>query len=268
MMIFLKLGGSLITDKARAQFARLDVLRRLAGEIAEARKRLPEVRLLVGHGSGSFGHFVATRTKTHLGATTQEDWEGFAEVWASANRLNRLVVDSLAEAGVPVVSFPPSASALCDEGSITDLAFEPIQRALNAGLIPVIQGDAAFDRAQGSTIVSTEKVMSFLAHRLCPSRLLLAGIEEGVYRDFPSSREVLPVVTENDLERIGLRGSHARDVTGGMADKVVQALALAASLPDLEIRIFSGEVPGQVLSALVGGAPGSLVRSVRPRPQQ
>jgi len=260
MMIFLKLGGSLITDKAKAEFVRFNVLRRLAGEIAQTRRQRPETRLLLGHGSGSFGHFVAAQTKTHLGARTLEDWVGFAEVWASANRLNRIVVDCLADAGLPVVSFPPSASTLCDAGSISELAFEPIRRALDAGLIPVVQGDVAFDRARGSSIVSTEKVMAFLAHHLRPSRLLLAGIEHGVYADFPASREVLPVVTESDLERIGLKGSRARDVTGGMADKVAEALALSASLPDLEIRVFSGEVPGQVLSALLGGAQGSLIR--------
>jgi isopentenyl phosphate kinase len=262
-MIFLKLGGSLITDKERAEFARMDVLRRLAGEIAEARRRRPETKLLLGHGSGSFGHFVASRTRTHLGASSPEDWAGFAEVWASANRLNRIVVDSLAEARLPVVSFPPSSSALCDDGEITEYSAAPIQRALDAGLIPLIQGDVAFDSSRGSTIVSTESVMAYLAPRLRPTRLLLAGIEDGVYRDFPSSRDVLPVVTEDDLERIGIGGSHARDVTGGMADKVNQALGLAANLPDLEIRIFSGAVPGQVLSALLGGSPGSLVKSAR-----
>ena len=89
-MIFLKLGGSLITHKDQPETARLDVLARLAGEIAEARRTFPEMRLLVGHGSGSFGHPMAARHGTHLGG---DNWTGFAEVWRSANRLNRLVVD-------------------------------------------------------------------------------------------------------------------------------------------------------------------------------
>jgi len=37
-VIFLKLGGSLITEKANAETPRLDVLRRLALEIADARQ--------------------------------------------------------------------------------------------------------------------------------------------------------------------------------------------------------------------------------------
>jgi hypothetical protein len=46
-----------------------------------------------------------------------------------------------------------------------------------------------------------------------------------------------------------------------MADKVLQALALAAAVPGLEVRIFSGESPGAVRDALLGGAPGTLVTS-------
>ena len=71
-MIFLKLGGSLITDKARPETPRLDVLRRLVNEIAEARQAAPTLRLLIGHGSGSFGHAAAARHATHLGASNPE----------------------------------------------------------------------------------------------------------------------------------------------------------------------------------------------------
>ena len=55
---FLKLGGSLITDKSRPQTARLDVLERLASEIAQAYHKHPDLSLVIGHGSGSFGHGI------------------------------------------------------------------------------------------------------------------------------------------------------------------------------------------------------------------
>jgi len=44
-----------------------------------------------------------------------------------------------------------------------------------------------------------------------------------------------------------------------MAGKVQQALALAAAISGLEVRIFSGETPGQVREALLGGTPGTLI---------
>lgn len=251
-MIFLKLGGSLITDKYAPETPRPDVLRRVAGEIAEARTARPGLQLLLGHGSGSFGHPAASRFKTHLGASSTEDWAGFAEVWRVANRLNRLVVDALLDAGLPVIAFPPSASALTEGGEITELASEPIARAVSAGLLPVVAGDVAFDRQRGSTIVSTELVFARLALTLRPSHLLLAGVDAGVFADFPTNTRLFETLRASDLRPATVTGSAATDVTGGMADKVANALSMMQTVPGLEVRIFSGAEPGAIRAALLG----------------
>jgi isopentenyl phosphate kinase len=258
-MIFLKLGGSLITDKAQPEVCRQVVLQRLAAEIASARAQRPEMQLLVGHGSGSFGHVVAARHATHRGAATPEDWRGFAEVWRVANKLNRLVVDALLAAGLPVLAFPPSASAMAAGGEIEQLAWEPVQLALERGLLPVVAGDVAFDRRQGATILSTERVFAHLALRFRPSHLLLAGVEPGVIRGFPLGTEVIPVVSEGDLDSGEIGAATATDVTGGMADKVRHGLSLSRLVPGLVVRIFSGLVPGEVERALLGEPVGTQV---------
>ena len=260
-MIFLKLGGSLITHKDRPETARPEALARLAGEIAAARAEDPGLRLLLGHGSGSFGHSAAARFGTHRGARSAEDWQGFAEVWAVAGRLSRLVVDALRAAGLPAIAYPPSASAVCQDGELVELAIEPLRGALEHGLIAVVAGDVALDRVRGSTIISTERVFAFLAPHLRPRRMLLAGLDPGVYARFPEDRTVLSTLREADLERVQLAGAEATDVTGGMADKVRHALGMARLVPGLEVRIFSGEQPGAVAEALQGGAPGTLIRS-------
>lgn len=258
-MIFLKLGGSLITDKGSPETARPEVLGRLAGEIADARRARPELRLVIGHGSGSFGHPPAMRYRTHQGARTPAEWIGFAEVWRSANRLNRIVVDALCDAGLPVVSFPPSASARTADGAIVSLAHLPIQEAVDHGLIPLVQGDVAFDAARGASIVSTERVFAWLAPHLHPMRILLAGADRGVFSDFPRNASLLEIVTQADLEADRVGASEAVDVTGGMADKVRSALEWARADPGVEIRIFSGEEPGLLRQALLGGRPGTQV---------
>ncbi|MBM3121022.1 MAG: isopentenyl phosphate kinase family protein [Chloroflexi bacterium] len=258
-MIFLKLGGSLITDKNAPETARMDVLRRVAGEIAEARAARPTLRLLIGHGSGSFGHHVASRYKTHVGAASAADWAGFAEVWRVANRLNRLVVDTLIEAGLPVIAFPPSASAITEAGEITDLASEPITRALAAGLLPVVAGDVGFDRQRGSTIISTERVFTRLSAPLHPTRLLLAGVDAGVFADYPKNTRLFETLRPSDLQPATVTGSAATDVTGGMADKVAHALAMARAVPGLEVRILSGAEVGAIRAVLLGEPIGTLL---------
>lgn len=259
-MIFLKLGGSLITDKAQPQTVRPEVLARLAQEIAQALDEQSGLRLVIGHGSGSFGHPVAVRYGTQRGAVRAEEWLGFAEVWAAANQLHRLVVDALRQAHVPALGLPPSASTIAEDGEIVEMMTEPVQRALQAGLVPVVGGDVAFDRRRGATIVSTERIFGVLAERLRPNRVLLAGREPGVFADHPADTRLLEVLTDRDLESLAVGKSDTPDVTGGMADKVRWALKLARAIPGLEVRIFSGDPPGQLRAALLGGHPGTLIR--------
>ncbi|MCA9937430.1 MAG: hypothetical protein KC418_02225, partial [Anaerolineales bacterium] len=93
--VFLKLGGSLLTDKTGVEVVRADVLARLAVEIAAARQARPGLRLVLGHGSGSFGHVAAARYGTRQGVHTAAEWHGFADVARAAAALNHLVILAL-----------------------------------------------------------------------------------------------------------------------------------------------------------------------------
>ena len=260
-MIFLKLGGSLITDKTGVEFVCRDVLARLAAEIARARAARPELPLLLGHGSGSFGHVVAAKYGTRTGVQTAEQWHGFVEVSSAASRLSKIVTDALLGAGVPAISFQPSASAICQDGRLTQLAVTPIRNALNHNLVPVIHGDVAFDSRRGGTIISTEEVMVALAGELRPSWLLLAGITDGVY---DGQQQVIPMITRANVPEVetALGGSHGTDVTGGMSSKVSGMLDLVDKHPHLSIRIFSGLEAGLVETLLLrpDTKSGTLIR--------
>ncbi|MCL5274703.1 MAG: isopentenyl phosphate kinase [Chloroflexi bacterium] len=258
-MIFLKLGGSLITDKTRDNTARLDVIARLAAEIA-AYKSTHEETLLIGHGSGSFGHAAARRYGTRDGVHSAEGWRGFAEVSVVAARLNRLVADALNDAGVPVVSIAPSASAQCVDGRLVSLDTRLIDAALGRRLAPLVMGDVALDSVRGGTIVSTEEVFAYLAGIYPVSRILLAGETAGVYRSL-AQPDVVERITPQSwaIVRGGIGGSHGADVTGGMASKVRDMLDLVAAHPRLTVRIFSGAVAGNVTRALDGESIGTLI---------
>lgn len=255
-MIFLKLGGSLITEKSQTETARLEVIDRLAIEIQDVRRENPELTILLGHGSGSFGHHAAAKFGTHLGASTIEDWKGVAAVWKAANKLHRFVMDSLLAASLPVISFPPSASALAQDGELISLAIQPIQQALSKGLIPVIHGDVVFDETRGATIASTEAIFSYLTETIKPSRILLTGRTPGVY---DRSGEILHSITQAEFTELVFADDEPLDVTGGMKTKVKYALEFSKQFPDAEVRIFSGEVPGHLREVLLGSSKGTLI---------
>jgi len=253
VVVFVKLGGSLITDKTRAYTVRHDELARLAGEVRQALDAAPGLRLLIGHGSGSFGHWAAKPYGTRQGVRTPDQWRGYAEVAAAAARLNRIVSDTFLETGVPVLSVQPSASARCHDCSLEYLDTRPLHAALARGLVPLVYGDVALDDARGGTIISTEDIFVYLADELHPTRILLLGEVEGV---LDVSRNVIPRITPADLPtlRETLTGSAGVDVTGGMEDKVTRMVELVQRHPKTCVHILSGAVPGLLTCVLLDSA--------------
>ncbi|MEI2689972.1 MAG: isopentenyl phosphate kinase [Anaerolineae bacterium] len=258
-LVLLKLGGSLITDKTQVEAVQEDVLRRVAGEIVRARQDAPHLRLLLGHGSGSFGHVAARQHGTRAGVQGEQGWLGFAQVADAAARLNRLVAAALLAAGLPVWSVQPSAGLWCRDGVIQAWPSRQIELALAHGLAPLVYGDVALDSGRGGTIASTEELFAWLTPRLRPARIVLAGIVDGVYTADPlldSAAAPWPLITPSDLPRLraGLGASHGVDVTGGMLSKVSEMCRLAAGQPGLEVRLVSGLRVDAVYDALLGRA--------------
>lgn len=250
MLVFLKLGGSLITDKSTPESAAEETIARLAAEVHEALQARPGLRLVLGHGSGSFGHTAASRYGTRGGVETSEEWSGFAEVSVVAARLNTILLEAFDAVGIPIFRVQPSASARCRAGDIIDMAVEPVRRALEHGLVPLVYGDVAFDEAQGGTIISTEDVLSYLARELQPERVLLAGSYGGVVDLHGDIVHRMTPAALSGLQR-ALGGSADTDVTGGMAAKVESMLALVEDVAGLRVVIFDGQQPGAVREALL-----------------
>lgn len=261
---FLKLGGSLLTEKTGVEETRPHVITRIAQEIAQARQQQPGLALLLGHGSGSFGHVAAAKHGTRHGVHSPEQWHGFAEVSAAAARLNKTVTDALIQEGVPAISLQPSASALCHDGQIKSLATQTIEQALYHQLVPLVYGDVAFDQVRGGTIISTEEIFTYLVGELQPTWLLLAGETDGVYDE---KGMTIPFITPDNFEQVksALGGSRGTDVTGGMTSKVQAMLALAQAHPGLSILIFSGLTIGNISQALLDPANtwGTVLRGGR-----
>lgn len=264
MIQLLKLGGSLITEKAKAKTLRRETLSRIALEIAACRRNAgTDCRLILGHGSGSFGHIPAKKYQTRSGVHSVEEWRGFAEVHSDATALNRLVLDALREVGLPVLSFTAMDGIRCTDGRIVEWDLGSLIRAFDNGLIPLVFGDTAFDSVRGGTIVSTEDLFGAILERLQePSRVLLAGIEDGIYSDFPIRekpiREIsLPLNQDYELQYV--KESIYPDVTGGMKSKIDAVAGFLRSGTVKEALIFSGDKPGAIERALSGERAGTII---------
>lgn len=261
-LILMKLGGSLITDKAKPFTEDLNTIKRLAKEIHEARAE-KEFDLIVGHGGGSYPHVPAHKYQTQKGIINPESYRGIALVQDTAAKLNRIIVNSLIEAGENAVSIQPSASCIAENSRIIEWYTKPIESLLKYKMLPVPYGDVAIDIKKGCCILSTEELLNFLAKRFKAKRIIVAGVVGGVFTADPQkdpSAELIPKVTLKNFEEIKekLGGSAGIDVTGGMLHKVEEMLELVEF--NIESQIIDATKYGLVKKALLGEAvPGTII---------
>ncbi|MFQ5689542.1 MAG: hypothetical protein ACE5HQ_04645, partial [Gemmatimonadota bacterium] len=241
--------------------ARPRVMDRLASEIAEAAPDMSD-RLVLGHGSGSFGHPTAVRHP--MG---EEDWgpaqrTGVSEIQAAAGELHRRMLAALRTAGLTPFSVPPSGCAVASGGRITGFGAEPVVLALERGLLPVVYGDIVLDVRWGASVCSTERVFLGLVREMRRSgwtvrRSLWLGDTEGVYDEGGAVVREIGPGRLGDLSR-ALGGAAGHDVTGGMSHRVETALELAGL--GIESWIGDGRPAGTLRRLLLGeDVPGTQV---------
>lgn len=242
----LKIGGSVLTDKTRLESANIEEIDRIAAEIAGH-----DSGLILVHGAGSFGHIHAKK----YSLVERFSSEGVLETHKSVVRLNDLVVESLRRAGSSPVPVHPFSCTILKDGRIDVMETGPVIEMVKRGLVPVLHGDVAMDRARGAGIVSGDQLISHLARSLRPEIVTLGTAVDGVI--FRS--EVMAEVRREDLSRIGseLGGSEGVDVTGGMRGKLEELLNLA----DQGVRsmIFNAKKKGMIERALAGENVGTVV---------
>ncbi len=253
-LILVKLGGSLITDKTKPFTPRLDIIKRLAEEICRAREE-KEIKLIIGHGGGSFPHKPAKDYRTDLGIIDKKSYKGIAAVQDAASQLNRIIIDSLIEAGENAVSVQPSSSFIAEGNVIKHWYLEPIEIMLKYDLLPVVYGDVAMDIRKGCSIISTEEILNFLARKLISKRIILVGVTNGVFDKDPnkhSDAKLIPEINSKNYLKIReyVGGSVGIDVTGGMLHKVDKMFELTKI--GVETEIINGEIENNIKKALLG----------------
>lgn len=260
-LIFIKLGGSLITYKDQPETARPDIIEASLQAMHKLREQHPNLSILLGHGSGSFGHTLAKQYNTMDGVSTPADWLGFAEVAKAAKALNDLVFEIGIKVGLPLQVFRPSALVLTRNRQIITWDISPIQSALQQSRIPLVYGDVIVDTLLGGTILSTEDLFLHLTESLKPSKMLIAGIEAGVYTDFPVNFLVIPEISHEDpLSGFTLDGARTPDVTGGMLAKVRLLQAACAKNPGMSAFIYSGLSVENTSKIISGQRVGTQIR--------
>lgn len=229
-VVLLKLGGSLITDKAKPYTERGHVIMDLVRQIREALSEDPEMSLIIGNGAGSYAHYPAKVYNLTKGITEPSQLKGFCEVQDGAARLNRIVVSNLLKAGVNAIALSPSSFLTARSGRIHRFFIDPLLGLLRQKIVPVLYGDIVYDETQGATIISTETLLSSIAKRLLSRKIRVGSIvHNGITKGVLDTRsEVIPLITKKNFSSLRnvFTSVAGYDVTGGMIHKVKESLKL------------------------------------------
>ena len=246
-----KLGGSVITKKDKPLTPNPQAIRRLSEEIARA-----EVSpIVIVHGGGSYGHPIAKTYGIVEGLRDQAQLVGFSKTHEAMVSLNRLVVENLLSQGLPAFGMAPSSFIVTNKGRIQVFAEEPLTRAINTGLIPVLYGDAVLDTDQGFAILSGDQIAAFLAVKLNAERLIMGVDVDGLYDSDPKTAPAahfIPHLTLEGLQELSNKIGRAKgpDVTGGMSGKVQELMTPVAH--EIQTLIVNALKPGNICKALKG----------------
>lgn len=248
VMILVKLGGSVITDKSRLRTFRRSTCERLARELRPALQE----GLVVVHGAGSFGHIMAKKHELHKGFKRRSQLEHVAGVQRDVRELNVRVLGALIDGGVRAVSVPPAASSSFDGGAVASFDDEAFSSLLALELTPVTFGDVVPDGSMGFSICSGDLMMHELAKSFRPRLTVFCADVDGVFDKDPKKHRdavLLSEVGPSALEHFSGRSANA-DVTGSMKGKLERMLAISSHCE--KCMIVNGNVRGRLESAVRG----------------
>ena len=244
----MKLGGSVLTDKARLRTPRRATIRRLAAELATIRQPL-----LVVHGAGSYGHILARRHKLNEGGVSASKRVAATRVQQDVKELDGIVVNAFIEAGIAAIPIPPSAVLSLNDGMVVTADLTPFLEFSSMGFTPVTFGDVVRDLRRGVAVCSGDVMMLELARAFRPERAVFATDVDGLFTADPKRRRdasLLEVVRPKDLEGIEFSTAKRTDVTGSIEGKVRRMFEIAEHVG--ECLIVNGNVKNRVRDALRG----------------
>ena len=253
-IIYLKLGGSLVTNKQKAYTFNEDIVKQIAAEIAETVREQSNLQLVLGNGAGSFAHQSAAKYNLKDGVTTLGGKYGAAVTHQDATYLNHLITHIFHQSSLPVFSLQPSAYILASNRSTTQIELSVFEKLITQDMIPFIYGDVIIDTEVGATVYSTDRLLREIAQKHIntvyqPSLIIHAGNYDGV---LDKNNSVISHITPRNYNSVqqNFYNSSNVDVTGGMEKKVDEMLKLAAhGIPSI---ILNGSKKGLLKETLAG----------------
>lgn len=223
-IIILKLGGSLLTDKNKPFSLRKEKIKDAVQQIIDA-----NVKLILIHGGGSFGHPLAKKYKITEGVNKEipEQIKGLSETHHSMTNLNSYLVDLFLEKKYPVFSIQTSSIFFIKSNQVHVNSINVIETALDLGILPILYGDIILKEEESFSIISGDEIIFELCDNLKKyniSKVIFTMETDGIYITTKNQKSE-PILLEEcyceELEALDLAEMGQKiDVTKGIKGKI------------------------------------------------
>lgn len=237
IMILIKLGGSIITNKERPLTPNRNSIKKIAAVLKNAKEPL-----VIVHGGGSFGHYWSVKYDMHTKPQRHEA-RGVAAVKNSMVELNSIVLGSFLESGLKPYGLPPTDFMIGNKPLAVKV--REIPKIAKAGLTPVSYGDAMWFGKGKFYILSGDRIMGILSKLLRPRLAIFVTNVDGVYADMRSKRLLSEITREKPVT-----SEVPMDVTGGMSRKIKEAFEISKGGTD--VFFVNGNAPKRIINAING----------------
>ena len=243
-VILLKLGGGLLTDKEKPLSIREDIVKSTIDQIINA-----NVKLILIHGGGSFGHPLAKKYDILEGLNTSVPNQilGLTETHQAMVKFNSYLVNMFLESNYPALSIQPSSIFINDSGNTINKSLDIIEIMLDLNILPILYGDIIFDKQGSFSIISGDQIIFKLCEKLKKYHIskVIFGIEiDGIFINTQDNKnkniKLVPEILSSNLDLLDLADLGKKiDVTGGIKGKI-------NSIKD----ICNFNIPVQILNGL------------------
>jgi len=246
-----KIGGSIITDKETYRSLKLESVQKLSEVFSKWNKEF-----IIVHGAGSYGHVVADKFSIVEGYKEDSQLQGLVQIRTDMLELSTVIVSELVNKGLKALYFQTSALAHLDSNDTeVTLFLNPIKKALELGLTPILSGDVLFKNEDFFTIISGDLLIDLLVKNLDVERVFFLTDVDGLYTEDPNTGESnhLSFVSFDDIDKqhiAELTKEKTIDVTGSMKGKLEVILSIINYVD--EVIIVNGNIPNRIRKIIQG----------------
>jgi len=241
--IVIKLGGSIITDKNVPFKVNDDLIDSMAKEMYASNR----VDLVLIHGGGSVGHYVAR--KIGIEDNTPKKPEALSYLLLEMDKLTARILSHLVENGIPSISLPTHSIARIKSDDSIELNLDTVRLTLTSGFVPLLKGDLVLSERGLHKIVSGDFLAAEISRELSAEKLILCIDQDGiigpdgnVIEELSLKQPYQDLIWPDEIKRV--------DVTGGMNAKL-EALREVAQV-GIPAYFLCPTRRGRLLNALTG----------------